>query len=67
MSRTVKRINIAIAVEEWEALTAHCERFSRNKTEVMRELIRSLPEYQELVGQATDGNGGGAPSEENQG
>ena len=67
MSSTFKRLNLNIPVEEWDALNAHCKRFSRNKTDVIRQLIRSLPEYQDPESEAIDENGGGVPSVENQG
>lgn len=39
---TAKKVTIVLPDDEWELLEAYCKQTLRNKTDVLREYIRSL-------------------------
>jgi predicted DNA-binding protein len=42
MDKETKRLNINLPASEMEILDAYCQQTNRNKTDVLREYIRSL-------------------------
>jgi hypothetical protein len=43
-SEEIRRISIKLPQSEYERLEAYCKKTHRGKTEILRELIRSLPD-----------------------
>jgi predicted DNA-binding protein len=39
-----KKMTFRLTEEEFQRLESHCNQVKRSKTEILRELIRSLPE-----------------------
>jgi hypothetical protein len=52
----IVQISARIARSEFEQLERYCERTARNKTDVLRELIRSLPNEDGRVQNPTQQN-----------
>jgi len=46
----VKRITVNLATQEAEKLEKYCQQTGRPATDVIRELIRSLPQGEEVAG-----------------
>ena len=68
MSRPkLKALTFKMPEYEFEALEEFCTLSHRGKTDVLRELVRSLPTYRDPVAQATAETDGDAPNGENQG
>ncbi|MDP8962907.1 MAG: CopG family transcriptional regulator [Cyanobacteriota bacterium] len=45
MAKELKKMSVNISEQEFEALEEYAQKDSRTKTEVLRELIRTLPTY----------------------
>ncbi|WP_293166633.1 CopG family transcriptional regulator [Okeania sp. SIO2C9] len=60
----LKTINFRVPPIESDALDRYCELTQRNRTEILRELIRTLPTYKVPSVQAKSENGTAASNEE---
>ena len=66
-SPKIKNLSLRLTPAEFQAIEDYCNMYHRNKSEFLREFIRSLPTYQHPTIESIGGSGGGVPSGENRG